>query len=213
MQKYLIIVLLALFVNKQVVSQNVTYNPEILLGHRAYNYQHKVGSELNQYFTITNIVVYDTEYDKDRKAIYFLRNTVSYNFHKHFSIAIGLGLKNPGAFTTISGGYNFKSKDFSLVYALGTTYQNHFTLETFLLVEYTPKIGNTLYGLIKFQVSGNFKIDNYQINLKEFERGIQQFRLGLNKGNGQFGFAANFDQFSNSNISLFNLGIFYKHNF
>ncbi|MFD0842232.1 hypothetical protein ACFQ1F_01710 [Flaviramulus multivorans] len=193
-----------MFLQKNL-AQHLNYNPEIVLGYRSYTYQHKINYNFNDKLKLTNITYYDTEYNNDNNNIYFLRNSLSYGVHKNIGLSLGIGLKNPGSFATISGNFHYKSDSIWLLYSAGITYQNDFTLEQVAFIEYKPLINNEVYGLIKVQSNGN-------INFKEQERGIQQIRIGIKKKQRQYGLAANFDQFKN-NKTLNNYGFFYKHEF
>ena len=93
-----------------------------------------------------------------------------------------------------------------MVYSLGITLQNHYSLEPLLLFEYKPWISPQISGHIRFQTSGN-------LTPKEFQRGLQQLRLGLTKSKSAYGIALQADQFNNAQLQLFNYGIYYSYQF
>ncbi|MFC4720820.1 hypothetical protein ACFO5O_00695 [Geojedonia litorea] len=186
-------------------SQELSYHPEILSGHRSFSYQHKIEFSVNPSLKLNNITLFDTEYNNDDNNLYFIRNSISYEFFKNIKVVGAFGIKNPGSFVTSALQYNYKKKNYMFMYSVGTTYQNGFTIEQNFGFEFKPKINMDMYGLLKLQVISN-------TSKKEYVRGIQQLRIGVIKNNLQFGFAANLDQFNNASKTLANYGIFYKHN-
>ena len=133
--------------------------------------------------------------------------------YKNVCLSLGVGLKTPGSFATLSGYYHFKTPSISFLYSVGSTYQNHLTLEQVVQLEYTTLVKNETYAIINVQAISNINLKNYQLNLKNYERGIQQMRLGLKQSKKQYGFAANLDQFNSGEKVLKNFGLFYKHEF
>src|SRR5690606_14516054 len=105
-----------------------------------------------------------------------IRNTISYNISKYFQLNTVLGLKNPGTFSTISLQYNYQRKRLIFSSNLGWYYQNGSAIETFMLTQYTlPLTSNTdLY--FRAQSTSD-------INTEGILRGVQQVRIGIDKGN------------------------------
>lgn len=54
----------------QVKAQQLTYTPDIVLGHRSYTYLHNVSYQFNDKLKINNLTLFDTEYTKDRENIF-----------------------------------------------------------------------------------------------------------------------------------------------
>ena len=91
-------------------------------------------------------------------------------------------------------------------YSIGSTYQNGFTLEQTLNLNYTP------YLTAKINIYINlFVVIN--TNLKELDRGIQQLRIGIKKEKLKTGIAVNIDQFTKAKKTLENFGLFIKYDF
>lgn len=190
----------------QIHGQQLSYTPEIVLGNRSYSYQHSINYKLDSIWSINNISLFDTEYYTDTNTIFFIRNMLGYNVGKHYKINAGVGVKNPGAFSTINGQYQFSKSNLRLNYSIGTTYQKGFTLEQNISLNFTPKLTNTLdfYINVFAVMNTDFKLIN---------RGIQQVKIGVKNKATIFGFAAHLDQFNNTSRTLENYGVFLKYNF
>jgi len=187
-------------------AQGVNFYPELTVGNRSISYQHIIGYKFNDNWSINNVSLFDTEYTNDKNNIFFIRNMLSYNVNKHFKINVSLGVKNPGAFTTLTTQYQYTSSSIKLSYAIGSTYQNGFTLEQTLTMNYTPSLTKNIQAYINLFVVVN-------TNLKELDRGIQQLRLGIKKEKLITGIATNLDQFTKAEKTLENFGVFIKYNF
>jgi hypothetical protein len=189
-----------------LTAQSVSNSPEMVLGNRSIGFQHFIGYQINNKWSFNNISLFDTEYSNDKNNIFFIRNMLSYNLNKHFKTNVALGIKNPGAFATLTSQYQYTSSNFKLSYALGSTYQNGFTLEQTLLMNYTPSLTKSIQAYVNLFVVVN-------TNLKELDRGIQQLRIGIKKTQFISGIAINLDQFTKAKKTLENFGVFVKYNF
>lgn len=189
-----------------LTAQSVSFSPEMMLGNRSTTYHHFIGYQINDKWSINNVSLFDTEYSNDKNNIFFIRNMLSYNLNKHLKTNVALGIKNPGAFATLTSQYQYASSNFKLSYALGSTYQNGFTLEQTLLMNYTPSLTKSIQAYVNLFVVVN-------TNLKELNRGIQQLRIGIKKEQLITGIALNLDQFTKAKKTLENFGVFIKYNF
>lgn len=187
-------------------AQSISFFPEMVIGNRSAGYQHVAGYKFNDTWSINNVSLFDTEHANDKNNIFFIRNMLSYNLNKHFKANVALGVKNPGAFTTLTSQYQYMSSSFKLSYAIGSTYQYRFTLEQTLILNYTPKLSKTIQGYINL-----FAVVN--TNLKVLDRGIQQLRIGIKNEKLITGIAANLDQFYKAEKTHENFGVFIKYNF
>lgn len=189
-----------------LLGQSVSFSPEMVVGNRSTSYQHFIGYKINDRLSLNNVSLFDTEYGNDKNNIFFIRNMLSFNLNKHFTANIALGIKNPGSFTTLTTHYQYASSSFKFNYAIGSTYQNGFTLEQTISMNYTPSLSKNIRGYINLFVVVN-------TNLKVLDRGIQQLRLGIKKEKLITGIAVNIDQFTKAEKTLENFGIFIKYNF
>jgi hypothetical protein len=189
-----------------LTAQSVSFSPEMVLGNRSTGYQHYIGYQINSKWSINNVSLFDTEYQNDSNNIFFIRNMLSYSHSKHFNANIALGVKNPGAFITLTSQYQYNLPEFKLSYAIGSTYQNGFTLEQTLSINYTTSLSKIIQAYINLFVVVN-------TDLKTLDRGIQQLRIGLKKEKLITGMAVNIDQFTKADKTLENFGIFIKYNF
>ena len=187
-------------------AQSVNFSPDLVVGNRSTSYQHFIGFKINDRWSLNNVSLFDTEYDNDKNNIFFIRNMLSFNINKHFKANIALGIKNPGSFSTLTTQYQYASSSLKLSYAIGSTYQNGFTLEQTLSLNYTPIMSKNIQGYINL-----FAVVN--TNLKVLDRGIQNLRLGIKKEKLITGIALNLDQFNKAEKTLENFGIFIKYNF
>ncbi|WP_255493682.1 hypothetical protein [Myroides sp. WP-1] len=188
-----------------VFGQKTTFTPDMMVGNRSYGYTHTISHQLSDKITLQNLVLFDSEYQDDNHNIFFIRNTVAYKLPKNFILNAGFGVKNPGKFASVYLQYQWKKKDFQMVYGIGTTYQKGFTLEQSLLVEYTPQLTEQWRGLFRLSAVGN-------VNRHEYTRGFQHIRIGVKKDNLAIGLAANLEQFNMSWDHFENYGVFVKVN-
>ncbi len=187
-------------------AQNVSFSPEMVVGNRSITYQHYIGYRLNDSWSINNISLFDSEHANDDDNIFLIRNMLSYDLSKHFKANVAFGIKNPGKFTTLSTQYQYNTEYLKISYAVGGTYQNGFTLEQNIILNYTPMLSKNIQGYINF-----FAV--VSTNLKVLDRGIQQLRFGIKKVKLITGIAVNLDQFTKAEKTLENFGIFIKYNF
>lgn len=198
------VVILMVF-GQGVFAQKFSYNPEGMVGHRSYFYTHTFNYQISDKVKLQNLILFDTEYDNDKHNILFMRNTLAYQFSKHFTLNTSIGIKNPGKFASMLLQYQVSGKEVLFSYAVGTTYQAGFTLEQSLLFEYTPQLTDKVKGLFRVSAVGN-------VNAEEYTRGFQHIRLGVKYEEYSFGIAANLEQFNNSWKHLENIGVFAKVN-
>lgn len=189
-----------------ITAQSVSFSPEMVLGNRSMAYQHFIGYSFNNSWSINNVTLFDSEYNGDKNNIFFIRNMLSYNLNKHFKANVALGIKNPGAFTTLTSQYQYIASSFRFSYAIGSTYQNGFTIEQTLMMNYTPNLTKSIQTYVNLFVVVN-------TNLKVLDRGIQQLRIGIKKEQPISGVALNLDLFAKAEKTLENFGVFIKHNF
>lgn len=199
-------VLLCVFFKNLSYGQELNYTSEILLGHRSLTYLHLVKYNFNDKLSVNNLTLFDTEYETDANNIHFIRNMISYKFHKAISVNTAFGIKNPGKFATVSLQYIFSKTDFFISYSAGATYQSGFTLEQSLAINYTPLISKKLKAYFNLLVIAN-------LNRVEYQRGLQQIKIGLKNKKLMYGLGANFDQFNNASKTLENIGLFVKQKF
>lgn len=187
-------------------SQNISYTPEMAMGNRSLFYQHGLSKNINPKLRFSNLTIYDADYQNEKNNIYFIRNTVSFLLDKHISLNAALGIKNPGAFATVAFQYFLKTPVFHFAYSAGITYRADFTFEQSLFLEYTPR----LFGKSQFYFRAQ-AIANH--NLEQYQRGIQQLRIGIKQDRVQYGLALNLDQFDNGFRKLGNAGLFIRYHF
>lgn len=187
-------------------AQNVNFTPEMILGNRSIGYQHFIGYNFNGKWSINNVSSFDTEYADDENNMFFIRNMLSYTLNLHFKANAAIGVKSPGKFATISTQYQFYTSNLKISYSIGSTYQNGFTLEQNLILNYTPYLSRGIQGYFNLFIVLN-------TNLKVLDRGIQQLRFGIKKEKLITGMAVNLDQFTKAEKTLENFGVFIKYNF
>ncbi|WP_306014286.1 MULTISPECIES: hypothetical protein [unclassified Allomuricauda] len=186
--------------------QELRFNPDVVLGNRSITYKHLVKYSVNQKLTVDNLTLFDTEYNTDENNLFFIRNTISYSVFKNVSANAAIGIKNPGAFGTVSMSYLFRSPNFLGVYTMGVTYQKGGSLEQSLVMSYTPFLWKGHRGYLNLLATAN-------LNSNEYTRGLQQVKVGIQKKLLTTGIAVNLDQFNNAKRTLTNFGIFFKYNF
>ena len=187
-------------------AQSVSFSPEMVVGNRSIAYQHLIRYEINDTWSINNVSLFDTADTNANNNIFFIRNMLSYNLNKHYKANVAIGVKNPGKFATLSSQYQYTVPNFKINYVMGSTYQNGFTLEQTLILNYTPSLSTTIQGYLNLFVVFN-------TNLKVVERGVQQLRLGAKNEWLITGMAINLDQFTKGEKTLENFGLFIKFNF
>ena len=202
--------LLFIFFNVSVIGvgfgQELRFDPDVVLGNRSITYKHLVKYTLNQKLTVYNLTLFDTEYNTDENNLFFIRNTASYSMFKNVSANAAIGIKNPGAFSTLSMSYTYRSPNFIGIYTVGGTYQKGVSLEQSLVMSYMPVLGKGNRGYLNLLATAN-------LNSNGYTRGLQQVKVGIQKKLLTTGIAANLDQFNNTKRTLTNFGIFFKYNF
>lgn len=194
------------FYSSKLIAQSLNYLPDMVIGNRSFTYLHNINYHFNDRVKINNLTLFDTEYKVNKSNIYFIRNTLSYNFSKNISLNTAFGIKNPGSFFTVSGQFRTQKPTYSFAYSLGTTYQSGLTLEQAMSFDFSPHLTEQLRLFFSFLAIANIKHKDYQ-------RGIQLIRLGLKDKKASYGLALNLDQFNNNTKTLANTGIFIKYNF
>ena len=206
MLRFIVLFITLTFTTLASNAQNVGFSPEIVIGNRSIYYQHYVGHNFNEKWSVNNVSLFDTEYNSDANNIFFIRNMLSYTMNKHFTVNAAIGVKNPGAFATITSQFQYSASSFRISYAMGSTYQNGFTLEQTLILNYTPTLTKNIKAYVNLFVVVN-------TDLRILNRGIQQLRIGIKKENFTTGIAINMDQFTKAQRTLENIGFFIKYNF
>lgn len=187
-------------------AQSANFSPELVIGNRSIAYQQFIGYSFNDTWSINNVTLFDSEYNNNKNNIFFIRNMLSYRLNDHFRTNVAFGIKNPGTFASLTSQIQFEKSNFSMSYAIGTTYQDGFTLEQTLQLKYTPNLNKNIQVYINLFVVIN-------TNLKVLDRGIQQLRFGIKKDKLITGIAVNLDQFTKAEKTLENFGLFIKYNF
>lgn len=185
-------------------AQELFYAPEILFGYRSHTYLHLVKYHISERWSINNLSLFDTEYITNANNIFFIRNTATYQLSNNLIASTSIGVKNPGHFATASLQYRYSKKHFSLRYSSGATYQKGFTLEQSLALNYSPKISKGLKAYFNLLAIAN-------LNFNEYQRGLQQLRIGLVSNKATYGVGLNLDQFNNASKTLSNMGLFIKY--
>lgn len=206
MKKTALCILFFTALTSGMIGQELHFVPDIVFGNRSFTYKHLIRYTIHPRLSVDNLTLFDTEYEDDANNIYFIRNNVSFVLSESIRANSAIGIKNPGAFGTLSLSYHFKSHDFSLTYSAGSTYQNGFSFEQSLLIGYSPNLGNDLFGYLHLLATGNISREGYT-------RGLQQFKLGVQKKQLAIGWAVNLDQFNNARKKLENTGLFFTYNF
>ena len=189
-----------------VAGQELNFSPDLVFGNRSVTYKHLIKYSINPRLSIDNLTLFDTEYKEDANNIYFVRNNLSYHFNEKIKLNTAIGIKNPGAFCTVSLGFSSRITNFSFAYTAGSTYQKGFSFEQSVVLSYTPDIGQNYKGYMNLLAIAN-------INANGYIRGLQQFKIGIRKKQLITGLALNLDQFNNSRKKLQNMGVFIKYNF
>jgi hypothetical protein len=206
--KYFFAALIILF-NLQLNAQQLTYYPDLVVGHRSYTYLHNINYQINSKFKFNNLTLFDTEYETfkgNRSNIFFLRNLISYSLSQKISLSAAVGIKNPGSFVTASALFRTAKPIYSFAYSIGVTYQKGFTVEQSLNIEYVPPINENYKAYFNLLAIAN-------VNLNEYQRGLQFLRMGVKVNKGIYGLFLNLDQFNNNQRTLENAGVFIKYNF
>ena len=178
---------------------------ELFAGNRSINYQHIVNKEMfENKVRFFNVTSFESEYNQNENYQFFTSSLLFYNLSKRFSLGMGGEVKRSGVFPVIGSQYTYLSKKivvvvFPTVNLNGNTKYAHFSL-----FEYRSNLNDDLKVYFRAQI---LFVTNFEI----YNRGYQQFRLGLQKNNIQFGLATNFDQFNNNEVTTNNIGIFVRN--
>ncbi len=187
-------------------AQPLSYGPDVVAGHRSFTYLHNINYHFTDRLKVSNLTLFDTEYQEDKNNIFFVRNTLSYNFTSQLALNGAVGVKNPGSFLTLSAQYRKAAPTGSFSYSIGATYQKGITLEQALSIEYMPYLSHKVQAYVSLLAIAN-------VNLEGYQRGLQFIRLGVKEKLIGYGLAVNLDQFDNSRKTLENAGLFIKRSF
>lgn len=187
-------------------AQDLRYVPDVVLGNRSFTYLHAVSQSLGGRVRQNNLTLFDTDFREARNNIFFMRHGLSYSIGQRLAVHGAVGLKNPGAFISLYGTFRHAGKTGALTYALGGTYQQGWSLEQSLQLEYYPPLTPQLEAYLSLLAIGNVCEAGYL-------RGLQLMRAGIRTHRHTYGLALNADQFDNARKKLFNAGIFFKKQF
>src|SRR6056297_2998949 len=98
-----------LSVSTLVIGQEVSFASDVVFGNRSLTYKHLIKYSMNPKLSVDNLTLFDSEYDTDLNNIYFIRNTISYALTKNIMANTAMGIKNPGAFGTVSMSFSSRS--------------------------------------------------------------------------------------------------------
>lgn len=187
-------------------AQDLRYVPDVVLGNRSFTYLHAVSQSLGGRVRQNNLTLFDTDFKQARNNIFFMRHGLSYSLGQRLAVHAAVGLKNPGAFISLYGTFRQAGKTAALTYALGGTFQQGWSLEQSLQLEYYPPLTPHVDAYLSLLAIGNVGEAGYL-------RGLQLMRAGVRTHRHTYGLAFNADQFDNARKKLFNAGIFIKKQF
>ncbi|NMH87242.1 hypothetical protein [Flavivirga algicola] len=202
-KKYIILIT-AFVCWSKLMAQQPPLPVEIFGGHRALSYQHVINKKIfEKRFGFFNITTFDAEYKEDPRNVYLISSMFSYNIGKGFSAGLGGEIQRPGAFVYVGAQYAYTTQQLLFVLFPSMNLNGYKQYSQFALLEYRPKLNENYRGYFKMQFLVTTDFHNY-------DRGYQQFRLGLQRENIQFGLATNFDQFNSNAITTNNFGFFVR---
>lgn len=177
---------------------------EVFAGHRALSYQHVVSKNVfKDKFNFFNVTSFDAEYDQNSNNVFLISSLFSYNLGKQFSIGLGGEIQRPGALVIAGIQYALISKRFLVVIFPSVNLNGQKQYSQFTLVEYRSGINSRINFYFRTQVL-------LTTDFQDYNRGYQQFRMGLQLKNMLFGLAATFDQFDSNTITTTNYGAFIR---
>ncbi|MDN5215845.1 hypothetical protein QQ020_27450 [Fulvivirgaceae bacterium BMA12] len=177
---------------------------EVFAGHRALYYQHVMNKYVfKNKFNFFNVSSFDAEYKSNANNVFLISSLFSYNIGKGFSVGLGGEIQRPGAAAIVGAQYAYKSARWLIAVVSSVNITGETEYSQFTLLEYRQPVSENLkvYFRMQMLVSTDFH---------RYNRGYQQFRLGSQLKDVQFGLAANFDQFDASAIKTTNYGIFLR---
>lgn len=199
----IILVLICIHFSLVNYAQESSFQPELLIGNRSAMFQHFLKLPVNKKLSITNNFLIDNEYSTSENRIFFFRNSLNYHFTKRWQVNSAVGLKNPGLFMTIAWTYSVITDQKTFSYTVGFTIQNEISFEQTLIYR------RSLIEFRQYQLQSQIVIIA-NFDRSGYSRGIQQFRLGVQRASTQLGLGLNLDQFGNSSKTLFNTGVYLK---
>jgi hypothetical protein len=204
MKKIIITLILFTIVNS-IHAQKIPV--EVFAGHQAINTQLILNKKFAEnskmgFFSIVNI---NMPYDKENKIFRYhtIQANVYGNINKNIRL-FGGGFTNPmdyGGIVGVQGVFPFKN-NFLLIHN-GHYLVQKYASQLMILFEHRSNLNEKTKVYGRIQVMG-------ETDFKEFKRGFQMLRLGIDKNNFQYGLAATFDQFGNQPIMYQNFGFFIR---
>jgi hypothetical protein len=161
-------------------------------------------------FSFLSVTSFESTYNNDINNLDFINiSQVGYEIYKGFGITAGLSVNRVSGLTPIVGlNYVFANREILLVITPTYHLSKSKNIEVLALIEYKPKLTDTLKLYSRFQTLYNHNSDE-----NHHERSYIQLRLGLGVGNYQFGLATNLDYYGPTKVSKDNYGLFLRHNF
>lgn len=184
-------------------AQESSFQPELLIGNRSAMFQHFLKLPVTKKLSVTNNFLIDQEYSTSVNRIFFFRNSLNYHFAQRWQANGAFGLKNPGLFMTFAVTYSVITDQSAFSYTAGFTVQREISFEQTLIYKRSLIEFRQYLLLSQIVIITNFDRSGYS-------RGIQQFRLGVQRASTQLGLGLNLDQFGNSSKTLFNAGVYLK---
>ncbi len=177
---------------------------EVFTGHRALSYQHVINKYVfKNKFNFFNVSSFEAEYKRNANNVFLISSLFSYNIGKGFSIGLGGEIQRPGATAIVGAQYAYKSAGWLIAVVSSVNLSGETEYSQFTLLEYRRAVNENLKVYFRMQML-------VTTDFHKYNRGYQQFRLGSQLKDIQFGLAANFDQFNANTIKTTNYGVFVR---
>ncbi|SMD44842.1 hypothetical protein SAMN00777080_3478 [Aquiflexum balticum DSM 16537] len=158
-------------------------------------------------FDFFNITYFDSHFNEEDKPFNegLIQSYVAYNFVKGVGIGVG-GTYN--SFTGVSpnlvGQFVNAGRSHLIVFFVAAHLKSTPSYEAFTQIQFRPALSENIRLFTQLMALTNWT------RLEVHSRSFQQFRLGLDVKNYQFGFGADFDQYGPIRQSKTNLGLFIR---
>lgn len=148
--------------------------------------------------------------DYHNRTAFGSTNAISYNFKSGLGIVAVGQVLGTGFVPKVGVQYAGRFADLTVFsWVVVSTFEKNNDLDWFLLMRYTPKLGETLRLFSQLELVNGFAL-NGGMNL------VQRYRLGLGYHTWQWGLGADFQQRGRTETGLasnHNLGVFLRHEF
>lgn len=199
-----VVVLVGVFAVAAVKAQTATI--EAMLGKQNFFYQHTISKSMgSSRFGFMHTSSLHAFYEGDEMNELMSQSYITYSLTDFVKLGLGtFYASKPGISPSASLQFRYANRDFRAFLVPRVDLQKSGSVEMMLLLEYTPAIAEGVRLYSRAQLMTNY-------GPKHHNRSFQNFRAGMLLGKTAAGIALNIDERGSEVSTLYNLGVFLRH--